>query len=49
MRFELRAWAHDSLREHGVTLGAEAIDAILAKDFDLNVAGLAAWLKREAN
>jgi len=49
MRFELRAWAHDSLREHGVTLGADAIDAILDKDFDLNVAGLVAWLKREAN
>ena len=24
MRFELRAWAHDSLREHGVTLPASA-------------------------
>jgi len=49
MRFELRAWAHDSLGEHGVTLGAEAIDAILDKDFELNAAGLLAWLKREAN
>jgi glyoxylase-like metal-dependent hydrolase (beta-lactamase superfamily II) len=49
MRFELRAWAHDSLREHGVTLGAGAIDAILDKDFELNAAGLAAWLRREAN
>jgi glyoxylase-like metal-dependent hydrolase (beta-lactamase superfamily II) len=49
MRFELHAWAHDSLREHGVTLGAEAIDAILDKDFELNAAGLLAWLKREAN
>ena len=48
MRFELRAWAHDSLREHGVALGAEAIDAILDKDFELNAAGLLAWLRREA-
>jgi len=49
MRFELRAWAHDSLREHGVALGSDAIDAILDKDFELNAAGLLAWLKREAN
>ncbi|HET7810082.1 MAG TPA: MBL fold metallo-hydrolase [Steroidobacteraceae bacterium] len=49
IRFELRAWAHDSLREHGVTLGAEAIDAVLDKDFELNAAGLVAWLRREAN
>jgi hypothetical protein len=26
-----------------------AIDAILGKDFDLNAAGLIAWLNREAN
>jgi hypothetical protein len=25
------------------------IDAILGKDFELNAAGLVAWLKREAN
>jgi glyoxylase-like metal-dependent hydrolase (beta-lactamase superfamily II) len=48
MRFGLRAWAHDSLREHGVTMAADDIDAILGKDFDLNAAGLAAWLEREA-
>ena len=49
MRFELRAWAHQSLREHGVTMPADAIDAILGKDFELNAAGLAAWLAREAS
>ena len=49
MRFELRAWAHQSLREHGVTMPADAIDAILGKDFELNAAGLAAWLEREAS
>ena len=49
MRFELRAWAHQRLREHGVTMTTEAIDAILGKDFELNAAGLAAWLKREAS
>jgi glyoxylase-like metal-dependent hydrolase (beta-lactamase superfamily II) len=48
MRFELRAWAHDSLREHGVSMTSEAIDALLGKDFELNAAGLAHWLKREA-
>jgi glyoxylase-like metal-dependent hydrolase (beta-lactamase superfamily II) len=48
MRFELRAWAHDSLREHGVTLPPEGIDALLGKDFELNAAGLAHWLEREA-
>ncbi|HUQ11588.1 MAG TPA: MBL fold metallo-hydrolase [Steroidobacteraceae bacterium] len=49
MRFELRAMAHESLREHGCTLDAAAIDAILGKDFELNAAGLAAWLQRESN
>jgi glyoxylase-like metal-dependent hydrolase (beta-lactamase superfamily II) len=48
MRFELRAWAHDSLREHGTTMTPDAIDALLGKDFDLNAAGLAHWLEREA-
>ena len=48
MRPELRAWAHDSLREHGATLTPDAIDALLGKDFDLNAAGLAHWLEREA-
>lgn len=46
MRFDLRALAHESLREHGCTLGPAAIDAILGKDFELNAAGLAAWLQR---
>ncbi len=48
MRFELRRLAHESLHEHGCTLSDAAIDAILGKDFDLNAAGLAAWLEREA-
>lgn len=48
LRFELRALAHESLRDHGCTMSAAAIDTILGKDFELNAAGLAAWLKREA-
>jgi glyoxylase-like metal-dependent hydrolase (beta-lactamase superfamily II) len=48
MRFDLRTWAQQGLREHGVTMTPEAIDAILGKDFELNAAGLAAWLEREA-
>jgi len=49
MRFDLRRFAHESLREHGCALDGAQIDAILSKDFELNAAGLAAWLKREAN
>jgi glyoxylase-like metal-dependent hydrolase (beta-lactamase superfamily II) len=49
MSQELRRLAHDSLRAHGCTLGEAAIDAILTKDFELNAAGLVAWLRREAN
>ena len=49
MRFDLRRFAHESLREHGCTMSAADIDAILAKDFELNAAGLVAWLEREAN
>jgi glyoxylase-like metal-dependent hydrolase (beta-lactamase superfamily II) len=45
---ELRQWAHRGLRNHGCTLDTHAIDSILDKDFQLNAAGLAAWLKREA-
>jgi glyoxylase-like metal-dependent hydrolase (beta-lactamase superfamily II) len=48
IRFELRALAHESLREHGCAMSAADIDAILGKDFDLNAAGLVAWLEREA-
>ena len=49
MRFELRAWAHrEPARTMAVTLTDDAIDSILDKDFELNAAGLAAWLKREA-
>jgi glyoxylase-like metal-dependent hydrolase (beta-lactamase superfamily II) len=49
IRFELRELAHESLREHGCTMTAAAIDAILGKDFELNAAGLVAWLRRAAN
>jgi len=49
MRFDLRRLAHESLREHGCTMSDAAIDAILNKDFELNAAGLSAWLKREGN
>jgi glyoxylase-like metal-dependent hydrolase (beta-lactamase superfamily II) len=49
MRFELRDWAHSSLRDHGCKMDIDAIDSILSKDFELNAAGLAAWLQREAN
>jgi hypothetical protein len=49
MRFDLRALAHESLSEHGCAMSAAAIDAILNKDFELNAAGLAAWLQREAS
>lgn len=47
MREGLRAWAHRGLRAHGVSMTDEQIDAILDKDFELNAAGLAAWLARE--
>jgi len=49
MRGDLRRLAHESLREHGCTLSEAAIDAVLGKDFELNAAGLVAWLRREAN
>ncbi|HEU4780719.1 MAG TPA: hypothetical protein VFS58_12630, partial [Steroidobacteraceae bacterium] len=49
IRLDLRRLAHESLREHGCTMSAAGIDAILAKDFELNAAGLVAWLQREAN
>jgi glyoxylase-like metal-dependent hydrolase (beta-lactamase superfamily II) len=48
MTFELRSLAHVSLRDHGCTMSIDAIDAILDKDYELNAAGLIAWLKREA-
>jgi len=49
MKGGLRRLAHESLREHGCRMNDAQIDAILDKDFELNAAGLAAWLKREAN
>ena len=48
MRDALRDVAHRSLRAHGCTLNAEGIDALLMKDFELNAAGLDAWLERES-
>src|SRR4051812_15353524 len=47
IRSGLRTWAHSSLRDHGCTMDADAIDAVLEKDFELNAAGLAHWLQRE--
>lgn len=49
LRFELRKHAHQSLRDHGCTMSIADIDAILDKDYELNAAGLAAWLKRETS
>ena len=49
MTFDLRRWAHEGLHEHGCKLSGAQIDAILNKDFELNAAGLVAWLAREAN
>jgi glyoxylase-like metal-dependent hydrolase (beta-lactamase superfamily II) len=49
MRFELRRLAHESLHEHGCAMSGAQIDAILDKDFELNAAGLAAWMARVAN
>ncbi|HEU4591883.1 MAG TPA: MBL fold metallo-hydrolase [Steroidobacteraceae bacterium] len=46
LRFELRDWAHAGLRDHGCTMSIDAIDSILNKDYELNAAGLAVWLKR---
>jgi glyoxylase-like metal-dependent hydrolase (beta-lactamase superfamily II) len=47
IRFDLRRMAHESLQEHGCPMSDAAVDAILGKDFELNAAGLVAWLKRE--
>jgi glyoxylase-like metal-dependent hydrolase (beta-lactamase superfamily II) len=49
MKRALRRLAHEGLREHGCPMTDAQIDAILDKDFELNAAGLAAWLGREAN
>jgi glyoxylase-like metal-dependent hydrolase (beta-lactamase superfamily II) len=48
IRAQLRELAHESLRAHGNTMSPQAIDDILGKDFELNAAGLQAWLEREA-
>jgi hypothetical protein len=49
IRSNLRRLAHEGLRDHGCTMSEAQIDAILGKDFELNAAGLVAWLEREAN
>jgi glyoxylase-like metal-dependent hydrolase (beta-lactamase superfamily II) len=49
IRAGLRTHAHEGLRAHGCTMSEAAIDAILDKDYELNAAGLVAWLEREAN
>jgi glyoxylase-like metal-dependent hydrolase (beta-lactamase superfamily II) len=49
IRLDLRRFAFESLREHGCTMSDAQIDAILGKDFELNAAGLVAWLDRETN
>ena len=48
IRLDLRRFAHESLRDHGCKMTEAQIDAILGKDFELNAAGLVAWLNREA-
>ncbi|HTU67236.1 MAG TPA: MBL fold metallo-hydrolase [Steroidobacteraceae bacterium] len=48
IRLDLRRHAHESLAEHGCRMSGTQIDAILSKDFELNAAGLVAWLQREA-
>jgi glyoxylase-like metal-dependent hydrolase (beta-lactamase superfamily II) len=49
IRAGLRAHAHAALAVHGCAMDAAAIDAILTKDFELNAAGLMAWLQRRSN
>src|SRR5688572_23324810 len=49
IRAGLRDHAHASLAAHGCAMHAAAIDAILTKDFELNAAGLVAWLRRRSN
>jgi glyoxylase-like metal-dependent hydrolase (beta-lactamase superfamily II) len=49
IRDRLRTHAHDSLHAHGCRMDAAGIDAILGKDFELNAAGLVAWLRRVAD
>jgi glyoxylase-like metal-dependent hydrolase (beta-lactamase superfamily II) len=49
IRAGLRTHAHAALAAHGCAMDAAAIDAILTKDFELNAAGLVAWLQRRPN
>lgn len=46
IRDGLRRHAHEALRGHGCGLDTRVIDELLGKDFDLNAAGLMAWLER---
>ena len=48
IRRDLRRFAFESLQEHGCKMTDAQIDAVLGKDFELNAAGLVAWLRREA-
>jgi glyoxylase-like metal-dependent hydrolase (beta-lactamase superfamily II) len=48
IRMDLRRFAFESLREHGCRMTDAQIDTILGKDFELNAAGLVAWLNRQA-
>ena len=46
IRADMRALVFGLLREHGCTLSAEQLDALLGGDFDLNTQGLLVWLER---
>lgn len=47
IRRGLREYAFETLRAHGCTLPDAEIDALLRGDWDLNSAGLVAWLLRQ--
>jgi glyoxylase-like metal-dependent hydrolase (beta-lactamase superfamily II) len=49
IRADLRDLAFRSLREHGCDLAESTIDELLHGDFELNAAGLVAWLARKTN
>ncbi len=49
IRAALRELAVRGLREHGCKLSDAAIDELLAGDFELNAAGLVAWLARQGH
>jgi glyoxylase-like metal-dependent hydrolase (beta-lactamase superfamily II) len=49
IRAALRELTLRGLRAHGCTLSESAIDSLLDGDFELNAAGLVAWLARQAH